>query len=65
MSSTAIRNQEVHTNGPVLDDQILLDPEVNLHNQICFWLKVDVIMASEPSVALLCLDAISFPLLLA
>lgn len=28
MSSTAIRNQEVHTNGPVLDDQILSDPEI-------------------------------------
>ncbi|KAK9740733.1 hypothetical protein RND81_03G056400 [Saponaria officinalis] len=28
MSSTAIRNQEVHTNGPVLDDRIFLDPEI-------------------------------------
>ncbi|KNA18696.1 hypothetical protein SOVF_067910 [Spinacia oleracea] len=28
MSSTAIRKQEVHTNGPVLDDQILSDPEI-------------------------------------
>ncbi|CAO2822299.1 unnamed protein product [Amaranthus hypochondriacus] len=28
LSSTAIRNQEVHTNGPVLDDRILMDPEI-------------------------------------
>ncbi|XP_057548960.1 ferredoxin-dependent glutamate synthase, chloroplastic-like isoform X1 [Amaranthus tricolor] len=28
LSSTAIRNQEVHTNGPVLDDRILSDPEI-------------------------------------
>jgi glutamate synthase (ferredoxin) len=28
-SSTKIRNQEVHTNGPVLDDVILADAEVN------------------------------------
>lgn len=28
MSSTAIRKQEVHTNGPVLDDQILSDPMI-------------------------------------
>ncbi|XP_021744590.1 ferredoxin-dependent glutamate synthase, chloroplastic [Chenopodium quinoa] len=28
MSSTSIRKQEVHTNGPVLDDQILSDPEI-------------------------------------
>ncbi|KAH9621061.1 hypothetical protein KSS87_011842 [Heliosperma pusillum] len=28
MSSTAIRTQEVHTNGPVLDDRILSDPEI-------------------------------------
>ncbi|GLT28040.1 hypothetical protein SLA2020_029970 [Shorea laevis] len=27
--STAIRNQEVHTNGPVLDDNLLADPEVS------------------------------------
>lgn len=27
-SSTEIRNQDVHTNGPVLDDIILSDPEV-------------------------------------
>ncbi|KAG9156250.1 hypothetical protein Leryth_009131 [Lithospermum erythrorhizon] len=29
-SSTTIRNQDVHTNGPVLDDIVLADPEVNL-----------------------------------
>lgn len=29
LSSTAIRKQEVHTNGPVLDDTILADPEVS------------------------------------
>jgi len=28
MSSTAIRKQDVHTNGPVLDDTLLLDPEI-------------------------------------
>ncbi|KAK8649235.1 hypothetical protein V6N13_129968 [Hibiscus sabdariffa] len=28
-SSTAIRTQEVHSNGPVLDDNILADPEVS------------------------------------
>lgn len=28
MSSTEIRKQEVHTNGPVLDDDILEDPLV-------------------------------------
>lgn len=28
MSSTQIRGQEVHTNGPVLDDSLLADPEV-------------------------------------
>ncbi|OMO54058.1 hypothetical protein COLO4_36597 [Corchorus olitorius] len=28
-SSTAIRNQEVHSNGPVLDDILLADPEVS------------------------------------
>ena len=28
-SSTKIRNQEVHTNGPVLDDVLLADSEVN------------------------------------
>lgn len=27
-SSTAIRNQDVHTNGPILDDVLLADPEV-------------------------------------
>jgi len=27
-SSTEIRNQDVHTNGPVLDDILLADPEV-------------------------------------
>ncbi|XP_073139676.1 ferredoxin-dependent glutamate synthase, chloroplastic-like [Henckelia pumila] len=27
-SSTMIRNQEVHSNGPVLDDTLLLDPEI-------------------------------------
>lgn len=27
-SSTEIRNQEVHSNGPVLDDTILADPEI-------------------------------------
>ncbi|WRX25745.1 Glutamate synthase [Theobroma cacao] len=27
-SSTAIRNQEVHSNGPVLDDILLADPEI-------------------------------------
>lgn len=27
-SSTEIRNQDVHSNGPVLDDTILADPEV-------------------------------------
>lgn len=27
-SSTEIRKQEVHTNGPVLDDVVLADPEV-------------------------------------
>ena len=28
-SSTEIRNQEVHSNGPVLDDVILADPEIS------------------------------------
>lgn len=28
LSSTQIRKQEVHTNGPVLDETILSDPEV-------------------------------------
>lgn len=28
MSSTEIRKQDVHTNGPVLDDDILEDPLV-------------------------------------
>lgn len=28
MSSTKIRQQPVHSNGPVLDDVILADPEV-------------------------------------
>ncbi|KAM7271673.1 hypothetical protein ACFE04_030887 [Oxalis oulophora] len=28
LSSTAIRKQEVHSNGPVLDDTILADPEI-------------------------------------
>lgn len=28
-SSTEIRNQEVHTNGPVLDDAVLADPEIS------------------------------------
>ncbi|XP_059428219.1 ferredoxin-dependent glutamate synthase, chloroplastic isoform X1 [Corylus avellana] len=28
-SSTAIRNQDVHTNGPVLDDILLEDPEIS------------------------------------
>lgn len=28
MSSTEIRKQDVHTNGPVLDDDILQDPLV-------------------------------------
>lgn len=27
-SSTSIRKQEVHSNGPVLDDILLQDPEV-------------------------------------
>lgn len=27
-SSTEIRNQDVHTNGPVLDEVLLADPEV-------------------------------------
>jgi hypothetical protein len=27
-SSSEIRNQDVHTNGPVLDETILADPEV-------------------------------------
>jgi glutamate synthase (ferredoxin) len=30
LSSTEIRNQEPHTNGPVLDDVLLADPEVTL-----------------------------------
>lgn len=29
-SSTEIRNQDVHSNGPVLDDIILADPEVKI-----------------------------------
>ncbi|KAK4769055.1 hypothetical protein SAY86_027205 [Trapa natans] len=28
-SSTEIRNQDVHTNGPVLDDTVLADPEIS------------------------------------
>ncbi|XP_038701776.1 ferredoxin-dependent glutamate synthase, chloroplastic isoform X2 [Tripterygium wilfordii] len=28
-SSTAIRNQDVHTNGPVLDEVLLADPEIS------------------------------------
>lgn len=28
LSSTQIRGQEVHSNGPVLDDELLSDPEV-------------------------------------
>lgn len=28
-TSTKIRQQEVHSNGPVLDDTILADPEVS------------------------------------
>lgn len=31
-SSTKIRNQEVHSNGPVLDDTLLADEEVILTN---------------------------------
>lgn len=30
LSSTNIRGQEVHSNGPVLDDDLLSDPEVCL-----------------------------------
>jgi hypothetical protein len=33
MSSTEIRKQEVHTNGPVLDETILSDPEVIILNK--------------------------------
>lgn len=29
-SSTEIRNQDVHSNGPVLEDTILADPEVKI-----------------------------------
>lgn len=29
LSSTAIRNQEVHSNGPVLDDILIADPEIS------------------------------------
>lgn len=28
LNSTQIRGQEVHSNGPVLDDDLLSDPEV-------------------------------------
>lgn len=28
LSSTDIRNQDIHSNGPVLDDVVLADPEV-------------------------------------
>lgn len=28
LNSTQIRGQEVHSNGPVLDDELLSDPEV-------------------------------------
>jgi hypothetical protein len=30
-TSSKIRKQEVHSNGPVLDDTLLADPEVGLH----------------------------------
>lgn len=35
MSSTEIRNQAVHTNGPVLDDVVLSDPKVSISFRIC------------------------------
>jgi len=36
LSSTEIRKQEVHTNGPVLDDDILADPLVTEVFHCCF-----------------------------
>lgn len=36
-SSTEIRNQDVHTNGPVLDDIILSDPEVATVSEFLFF----------------------------
>lgn len=42
-SSTQIRKQEVHSNGPVLDDTILSDPEVRFavksDSNICLYLS--------------------------
>lgn len=44
LSSTEIRNQDVHTNGPVLDDVLLADPEVTdsrcLLHDLCSVYKV-------------------------
>lgn len=37
-SSTQIRNQDVHSNGPVLDDVLLADPEVTT----CIYLLISL-----------------------
>lgn len=43
-SSTAIRNQDVHSNGPVLDDILLSDPEISdaiVHEKfVCKTIKI-------------------------
>lgn len=39
-SSTQIRSQEVHSNGPVLDDVILSDSEVRNVSEIIAYLVV-------------------------
>ena len=36
LNSTQIRGQEVHSNGPVLDDDLLSDPEVCIPNGLPF-----------------------------
>jgi hypothetical protein len=39
LSSTDIRNQDVHSNGPVLDDVVLADPEVCFISISQFWIN--------------------------
>ncbi|KAK1295204.1 hypothetical protein QJS10_CPA16g01043 [Acorus calamus] len=46
LSSTEIRKQDVHTNGPVLDDILLSDPEINQSNVL--ELKTNHILATIP-----------------
>lgn len=46
-SSTEIRNQDVHTNGLVLDDTILADPEVNTTAENHVSLLVDWLCSAD------------------